>query len=438
MELGDKRVTVMGLGRFGGGGGVARFLAEQGATVTVTDLAGHARLKPSLDALADLDLVYHLNGHVESDFTDTDLVAHSPAVPLTSPCLLAAKRAGVPLTSEMELFLGRCEGRTIGITGTAGKSTTTAMLAAILQRGAPTRVWCGGNIGGSLLSDLPRIGTDHLVVLELSSFQLENLARIRKSPRLAVVTNIAENHLDRHGTLAAYADAKANIVRFQHAGDMAWMPDGDPFGGWGGLGSGQKRFMTWETPPEPFHLPVPGPHNQANAHAAATVARYLGVPREAIAQALAGFAGLPHRLQLVARNRGHICINDSKSTTPQATVQALRCFDRPVVAIVGGYDKKADLTPMCDELARRAAAVVCLGQTGPAIHDQVVASSGPARRPRAVTVDTLLAAVRAATDLVPAGGVVLLSPGCSSLDMFANYEERGDLFVELVRSLADR
>ncbi|MGB2823557.1 MAG: Mur ligase family protein, partial [Phycisphaerae bacterium] len=213
-----KRITVVGLGRFGGGVGVTRWLCERGARVTVSDKAPAEQLDDSVRRLDGLDVALHLGSHEERDFLEADLLVVSPAVPPEMPMLRAADDAGVPRTTEINLFLHRCRAPVVGVTGTVGKSTTTAMIGEVLARRFTTHV--GGNIGRSLLSDLPRIRPDHVVVLELSSFQLERLPEIAVGPHVALVTNLAANHLDRHGTLEAYADAKKNILRFQAEGDV--------------------------------------------------------------------------------------------------------------------------------------------------------------------------------------------------------------------------
>src|ERR1043166_4919005 len=231
-EFKGKRVIVMGLGRFGGGIGVTRWLCGQGADVHVTDLADAEALQESVAALDGLPVTYRLGGHDEADLDRCDVLVVSPAVDKRrSEFFQVARRRNIPWTSEMNLFLQRCRGRIVGVTGSVGKSTTTAMIGAILDAASEKwkhgRVWLGGNIGKSLLDDLSNIGERDIVVLELSSFQLEDAAEIRMSPNIAVVTNVKENHLDRHGTMGEYAAAKGNIYRFQTAGDWLAMPHGN-------------------------------------------------------------------------------------------------------------------------------------------------------------------------------------------------------------------
>ena len=219
-SLAGKRVTVMGIGLFGGGLGVARFLARQGAIVTATDLKGADALAESLARLAGLPITLHLGGHVESDFTDSDLVVVNPAVPDTSAFLARAREAGVALETEINLFFKLCPAPIVGITGSNGKSTAASLAAHLLEAG-PRRTWFGGNIGRSLLDDLDAIGAEDLVVLELSSFQLERLAWTGLSPAVSIVLNLRPNHLDRHGSMAAYGRAKQQILLAQRPGDAA-------------------------------------------------------------------------------------------------------------------------------------------------------------------------------------------------------------------------
>ena len=429
-------VTVVGLGRFGGGLGVTRWLCGQGAKVTVSDKAGRDELADSVEAMRDLDVALHLGGHDKADFLSADLLVVNPAVPADMPLLKKAAAAGVPQTTEINLFLQRCGAPVIGVTGSVGKSTTTAMAGAILAA-AGLAAHVGGNIGGSLLGDLGRIRPDHVVVLELSSFQLEHLPTIGVSPHVAVVTNLLASNLDRHGTIDAYAAAKKNIFRFQSASDVLILNADDPaVAGWAREAPGGVELFRGRTgalgPTERFELSVPGEHNQADAQAAWAAARQFGASREAAAAALKGFPGLPHRLQFVCERGGVRYFNDSKCTTPEGAVVAVRCFQPGrVVLIAGGYDKGADFDSHGAELAGRAKAVVAMGAT----RGTIVSAVERHRRgggPAVARADDLAEAVRLAEGLAQSGDVILLSPACASYDQFANYEKRGESFVRLV------
>jgi len=431
-QLEGKRVTVMGLGRFGGGLGVARWLHAHGARVLVTDAADAEALAEPVGQLPEA-VRTRLGGHDETDFTDTDLVVASPAVarPWANPYLSAATAAGVPVTTEIGLVIDRLPDRTrvVGVTGTAGKSTTCTMLAEALET-TNTPVHLGGNIGGSLLE--ADIGSEDLVVLELSSFMLHWLGQRAWSPGSAVLTNLSPNHLDWHETLTHYEQSKRHIAEHQRPGDLLLCD----------LGVQRWPELTTATRIKPIEiaqsLAVPGKHNRANAAVAmataiSTLARHgIDHDPDALANAIAAFPGLPHRLQLVAEHEGVSYYNDSKCTTPQAVALAVdavadRTPPERVHLIAGGADKGVNLSPIA-ELAPTLAHVHTIGATGQAITQQARALGG-----RATHHDTLDAAFAAATDQRETGIAVLLSPGCASWDQFINYEARGARFVDLVR-----
>ena len=427
--LATLRVTVIGLGRFGGGLGVTRWLCGQGARVTVSDSAGAADLADSVRQLDGLDVTLHLGSHDPRDVLEADLLVVNPAVPKDSDLLARAAQAGVPRTSEINLFLQRCRAPVVGVTGTVGKSTTTAMLGGILAQRFTTHV--GGNIGLSLLDRLDTIEPDHVAVLELSSFQLEDTPLVGISPTVALVTNIAPNHLDRHGTYDAYAEAKQNISRFQGDGDVLLLNGAcADLADWHAPAAARTEFF--DPTGEPFELALPGSHNQANAQAAWAAARQFDIDRASAATALRDFAGLPHRLQFVTERDSVRYYNDSKCTTPQGAVVALDAFaPRTAVMIVGGYDKGASFDELALALADRAKAVVALGATGPRIADAVEGFRRGDAPPVEVARD-LPEAVSLAQRQARQGDAILLSPACASFDMFTNYEHRGDAYVALV------
>ena len=429
-SLSGMKVTVVGLGRFGGGIGATKWLCSQGADVTVSDKAGSEELAGSLEALAGLNVALHLGSHEEPDFTDAELLVVSPAVPRDLPQLLAAAKAGIPRTSEINLFLERCPAPAVGVTGSVGKSTTTAMAGQILTARYCTHV--GGNIGKSLLETLPEIRGDHIVVLELSSFQLEDLPLIGISPHVALVTNLQPNHLDRHGTMEAYAQAKRNIFRYQTNRDVLILNAAQTeSAAWASQAPG--RVELFDPNDEPFELSIPGAHNQANAQAAWAIARQFDIERDQAAKALQTFVGLPHRLQFVGQRRSVRYFNDSKCTTPAGAIVALEAFEPGrAVIIVGGYDKNVSFEALGAAIARRAKAVIAIGATRAQIM-RAVEAHRDGRSPAVAAADDLASAVRLADEHAHAGDVVLLSPACASYDMFANYEQRGELFEKLVR-----
>jgi UDP-N-acetylmuramoylalanine--D-glutamate ligase len=430
-DLRGKRVTIAGLGRFGGNIAAARWLAHRGARVLVTDQAPAEKLAESVNQLAGLPIEFHLGGHRDEDFTAVDVVVASPAIPLSSPYLQKARAANIPVTTEIRLFIERCPAPIIGVTGTKGKSTTTALLGRMLATQFTTHV--GGNIGGSLLDTLGRVTADDRVVLELSSFMLEHLRSAEWSPHVAVVTMIAADHLDWHGSREGYVDAKRNIVRFQRPTDYAVLnEENEEAKSLAAQTLAHVRFFGL-TGREPFDLLIPGGHNQLNAQAAYAAAAVLGVSREQAQRAASGFKGLPHRLQLVHEENGIRYYNDSIATIPDAAVAALDSFpQKTVIQIVGGYDKKLPLEAMCNALVERAKAVLCIGQTGKRIAD-LMAQSTSQRNAAVYDCGDLAAAMTVAKQIATTGDNVLLSTGSASYDQFDNFEQRGDLFAKLAR-----
>jgi UDP-N-acetylmuramoylalanine--D-glutamate ligase len=437
-------VTVMGLGLFGGGVGAARYFARRGACVTVTDTKSARELAPSIKALRGLPITYHLKRHWRRDFTRASIVAVSPAVKPDSPFVALARKAGAAITSEMNLFVGLCPAPIVGVTGSNGKSTTTALAGAMLSRFCPARV--AGNIGKSLLDEVEGIGGSETIVLELSSFQLYALGPLRKSPHVAIVTNISENHIDWHGSMAAYVAAKKNILRFQRPGDVAVLnADDAEVRTWRSATPGRAVFYSMRPRARGVfvdggrlvfrlgdreqrvnlagRLRLRGPHNLANVLAAAAGARVCGVPAEVIGDAIAAFEPLAHRLQPVGTRGGVLFVDDSKATTPPAARAAIRSFCEPIVLIAGGYDKKIDPTPMVEEIRRRVKAVVLVGQTAESL-EAAIGRGGPAVE----RAGTFRGAVRRAAAMARRGDVVLLSTGHASWDMFDNYEQRGEAF----------
>lgn len=472
-----QRVTVMGLGRFGGGVGVARFLAERGADVLVTDTLSPDELKDSVAQLADLEKTgqvrFRLGEHNVSDFTTRDLVVVNPAVAPGNRFVRAARAAGVPITSEIRLLVKHLPNRlrTIGVTGSAGKSTTTAMIAHILRKGPRGRggegpgednsggagtgagVWMGGNIGGSLLPRVEEIRDDDWVVLELSSFMLEGLREDLWSPHIAVLTNISPNHLDWHGSMEAYVAAKRAIFEFQVKSDWAIIPQvlRDE---WGVSTRGGGPPFEVHGDPRPAGFKMPGDHNLDNAWVAAH-AVYFGNGTDVLSglKQLDDFKGLPHRLEYVgqvnagmpraeapAAGAGVRCYNDSKSTTPEAAGLAIEAFEPGTVRLIlGGYDKGSDFGALARLAAGRCAGVYTIGATGDVIAGLVDAAREDtgAEAPSAVRCGVLGVAVQRALGEARAGDVLVLSPGCASWDQFVNYEQRGARFVELVKQWGD-
>ena len=421
----------MGLGHFGGGLAAARWLARQGAIVTVTDLADEATLAESLTALQDEPIAaFHLGGHREADFREADLVVVNPAVRPENPWLKIARDAGARLSSEIELFLEACPATTIGVTGSNGKSTTAAMTAAVL-RAAGRRTWLGGNIGVSLLEHLDEIGPEDWAVLELSSFQLWRLGPEVHMPHVAVVTGCTPNHLDWHGSFDEYVAAKQRMLLGQTAGDLTVLNTRDAE-----VASWRSMVRVRLLPPVEDRdippLPVPGQHNRSNAACAAAAALGAGCSAEAIRRGLDTFHPLPQRLQRFAAIQGRFFYNDSASTTPESTIAALQSLDQPVWLLAGGRDKGCDLGSLAAAVAKHVRGAAFFGGVGPHLRNMVTAE-----KPQCLctATDTLAEALRWCWDRSSPGDAILLSPACASSDQFRNFRCRGEQFVELVHAL---
>ena len=441
-----KTATVMGLGRFGGGVAVAQWLAKHGMKVIVSDRESTAALQRSVAELQHLvedgSVELHLGSHKHADFDTCDLVVANPAIPepWQNKFLQTARDAGVPITTEIELVTQLIDrDRTIAITGSAGKSTTSAMTHHLLRDSAlPTHL--AGNIGGSLLNTIDQVRPSDFIVLELSSAMLHWLSRGDEpwSPRIAVITNIEPNHINWHGSFEHYRESKLNIIRHQRGADV------DSAIVFESLGNELEAFDTSriitlpDENPEEIPLAIPGVHNQQNAMLATAAARELLMRHEIVANfpddALQSFTSMPHRLQYLGRSHDIKFYNDSKSTTPAATQLAVEAFaesaDR-IHLIVGGSNKGADWQPIA-AVAHRVKSILAIGQTGQAIIDSMPSdvAANSARY-----VGTIDAAIETAMSAASAGDIILLSPGCASFDQFANYEERGRCFEQLFRSM---
>ena len=469
------RVTILGLGVLTGGASSARYFADRGADVTVTDLLPADTLRTSIDALSQWPVRYVLGEHREEDITRADLVVVGPAVRDDSPFLRLALERGIPLTTEINLVFENCKRPIIGITGSNGKTTTTRLIGALF-RAVHSATLEGGNLGRSVLNDIDDQESASPVVLELSSFQLHRLAWIRRSPRVAVVTNMSPNHLDWHGTFDAYEQAKQHIVHYQSPGDQVVLnADDERLQGWTPLCRGRVAWFSMKGPVEtgcflrdgqvvyraaegergatgngeaayvsdsagerevcPLDsLKLPGPHNQANLLAAVTVACLGGIPTPVIRSTVEAFRGVEHRLEEVGVVDGIGYYNDSACTTPDSTVTALQAFEKPVVLIAGGYDKGMAFDGMAEETVRRARAVVLIGVTAGAI-ETAIRGNRATDTPVIAHAETLDDAVRQSAGLARPGDVVVLSPGCASYDMFTNFEERGQRFKAAVAAL---
>jgi UDP-N-acetylmuramoylalanine--D-glutamate ligase len=447
-SLADRQVAVVGLAR--SGVAAARLLRAAGARVVATDAKPLGALPEDARALAVLGV--RLVAADAEPLRDAELVVVSPGVPLDGAQLAPARRRGLPIISELELGWRASDAPAVAITGTNGKTTTTALTGALLARhGWPVLV--AGNIGTPLAGEGARVPAGGWLVLEVSSFQLETIQSFR--PRVAAVLNVTPDHLDRHGTLAAYTAAKARIFENQELADAAVLNDDDP--GARGLASSVRANLLWfsrrrELPHGVFvrdgwimarldgvgericpvgEIALRGAHNVENVLAAAACARWLGVPPAVIREGVAAFRAVAHRIELVRELDGVAYYNDSKGTNVESTIKALESFSEPVVLIAGGQGKGQDFAPLARAARERVTRVVLIGQDAPRLAEAFAGQSV------AVTESPSLAdALTVAREAAPRGAVVLLSPACASFDMFDNYEHRGDVFKHLVGALA--
>jgi len=440
-----KRVVVVG----GAASGVAaaRLLVGRGAAVTLTDL------RPALDAAGDLTsigVMLELGAHPEGLFTAADLIVVSPGVPAGQASVAAARAAGVPVVGEVELASRWLRGRIVAITGTKGKSTTTALTGRMLEAaGLPVAV--GGNIGTPLSSQVEASTPETLHVVEVSSFQLETTDTFH--PWIAALLNLSADHLDRHASVEEYAAAKAHLFTRQTEADVA-VANADDERSMAMAGAGRARVVRFardaqidagvtvaggwivdrgsggDTKLVPVaDVRLIGPHLLADVLAAAAIARAAGVTPEPIAEAVRAFNGLEHAMELVGEVRGVRFVNDSKATNVEAARQAIETFGRGLVVIMGGRFKGGDLRSLRPALTSRGASVVAIGESAPLLQE---AFDGAAS---VRVAGTMAEAVQAAMTAAGPGGSVLLAPACASFDMFENYAARGRAFKAAVAAL---
>ncbi|MBA3274614.1 MAG: UDP-N-acetylmuramoyl-L-alanine--D-glutamate ligase [Chloroflexia bacterium] len=455
-----KRVTVMGLGVLGGGVGAARYLASHGALVTVTDNRDAESLAGSVAALAGLPVTFHLGGHEQDDFTsaNADVVVRNPGVPMDSPYLEAAVDSGVPIEMEMSIFFRDCPAPIIGVTGTKGKTTVSALIGCILRAWNPDSL-VAGNMGISALMELDRLAPDMPVALELSSFQIESLNDHRLGPHVAVITNIFPDHLDRYRDFEHYAATKRGFTHAMTRDDVVVYNADDPeasrvagetraqyfpFGlgqpqGDGAWCAGNDLLLVdGETRigfERPAVLALAGNHGARNALAAIAAAHAYGVPEWAIDEGLRSFTGVENRLEVVAEISGVTYVNDTSATAPEAAIAGVRVLApraQTLRLIAGGADKRTDLTPFADELRTRDVTVYLLeGSATPALRNLLsqrkVVISG--------TFDSMASAVDSAAGEAQPGDLVALCPACASFGMFRNEFDRGEQFRAAVSRL---
>ena len=453
----------MGLGSRGGGLGVARWLVAGGAVVTVTDAKPAAALAEPLAELADLPIRFVLGGHDERDFTPAgaDLVVRNPAVRRDAPLLRLARQAGIQVEMEIGLFLAACPAPVIGVTGTKGKTTVSTLSAEMLRRWRPETV-LAGNMGISALEALPAIGPETPVVLEISSWQLEAVIEHGRAPHIAVLTNVAEDHLNTYRDFAEYAETKRGITAHQGPTDWlvvnrddpeSWRAAAEtsarvvPFGlqdcGEDGAWLAGARFV-WRLGAEEWSLPRPanaalrGDHGAANALAALAAVRLRGAPQQAIAAALEGFVGVKDRMEPVAVVDGVAYVNDTTATAPVAAAAALGALaGTPVRLLAGGADKGLDPAPLVAAVAAHVPTPTVYLFDGTATPRLAAALHDAGIEPRGLFGSMTEAVAAARADATP-GETILLSPGCASFGLFADEFDRGEQFRRHVLGLAAR
>jgi UDP-N-acetylmuramoylalanine--D-glutamate ligase len=449
MELKDKRVLVVGLGKSGVAS--ALFLKAHGARVTVSDNKSGDELRNEIPALLDHGITVETGGHGERTFREQDLIVVSPGVPVDAPMLQQARSLGEAVIGEIELAAQFLRGSIVAITGSNGKTTTTTLTGEIMTAGGlPTLV--GGNIGTPAISLVERANPHTVIVLEVSSFQLETIQTFH--PKIAVVLNVTPDHLDRHRTFEAYTDAKTRMFENQNAEDFAVLNADDPTcvamaartqaqvfwfsrqkevkqGAW--ERDGKVLFRDGERQREIMlgsEIPLKGAHNLENVLAAVCAGALMGCVPEKIRQAVREFKAVEHRLEFVATIRGVDYYNDSKATNVDATIKALESFPANIHLILGGKDKGSDYSVLNELLRQRVKRVYTIGAAAQKIESQV-------KGMEVVHAETLENALRKANAVAEAGDVVLLAPACASFDQFKSYEHRGKVFKEIVRRLAE-
>ncbi len=460
----NKRVLVLGAARQGTA--LARYLVGQGAKGVLSDSQPEEKLKDALESLRDLTIEYALGGHPDSLLDNADVVCLSGGVPIDLPILIEAARRNITISNDSQIFFEIVPCKTIGITGSAGKTTTTTLTALIANSRfawqiADTRyairdmryasVWSGGNIGNPLIADVDRMGKDDLAIIELSSFQLEQMTI---STNISAVLNITPNHLDRHGTMEAYIAAKSHIVAYQKDDDVAvlgwddenardlkkivrgklwWFSQthADKFGthardGKIFLRDGEREQAVCDV----SEIRLRGAHNLLNVLAACALSGAAGIPPDGMREAIAAFNGVAHRLEFVREVRGAKWYNDSIATAPERVIAAIHSFDEPLIVLLGGRDKKLPWGDLLKLLRERQAKVFVFGEAG-----ELIAKYAAQENVRVTTCNHMADAITEAARITESGDVVLLSPGCTSFDEFKDFEERGKVFREMVNQL---
>lgn len=453
----DKKITVMGLGLHGGGLCTTKWLAEQGAKILVTDLKSKAELKESIDKLKKYKIKYVLGKHRAEDFKDVDMIIKNPGVPRESQFLKIATDHKIPIETDLSLFFSICNSPTIGITGTKGKSTTTWLIYKFLKATKSNPV-IAGNIKISPLSILNKIKPNTPVVLELSSWQLEDMQQIKKSPNIALITNLMPDHLNRYKSMAEYVKSKKLILKFQTSKDIAILNyDNELTKEFGKQVKGRRFWFSgnkeikeqnscfvrkgWivfrQYGEENIICPikdikVPGQHNLENILAAVVVAKVSSVSNVIIRKVLKDFKGVPDRLELIRSWKGIRFYNDTTATAPDAAIAGLKSFDEKVILLAGGYDKKLKYAEFAQIIKQKSDFTYLF--KGDA-SDKLIKELNKIRYKNWQVIKNMPEGVGKAIKKTGEVKIILLSPGAASFGMFVNEFDRGDKFKELVKKL---
>ena len=446
-----KRVTVMGIGLHEGGKGVIKFFHQIGAKVLATDLRTPHQLRESLLALKDLTgIKYVLGQHRPEDFINTDLVIKNPAVPDDSKFLKIAKDHQIPIETDMGIFFELCPAPIIGVTGTRGKSTTATLIAKFLSQ-KYRNVVLAGNIRSSVLLQLPKIkpvrnrrflngvNKETLVVLELSSWQLEGLLKHRKSPQIAVITNIMPDHLNRYKGMKDYIEAKKIIFKFQSKKDWLILNEEDPIVRKFAKETKSRVIFFNRNQAKKYKTLLIGKHNLSNLAAALVVAKLFKIPEKKIQKVLKNFKGLAGRLELIAEIKGVKYINDTSATIPEATIVALNTLTNHLsghlILIAGGADKNLNFEKLAEVIIRKIKILILLEGTATDKLEKAVKLQIADCKLQIERTNNMKEAVRLATQQARVGDIVLLSPACASFGLFRHEFERGEAFKRSVLEL---
>jgi len=455
-----KRIVIIGAARQGLA--AARFLFRNGANVTINDQRSADELLSAKTTLNDISIQWVLGSHPLELLEKTDFLCISGGVPLTLPIIVEACKRGIPLINDTQIFMQEVPCRAIGITGSAGKTTTTSLVGQIAHNafaGTPNRVWVGGNIGDPLLNHVDQMKSDDLAVLEISSFQLEQMTR---SPDIAAVLNITPNHLDRHKTMQAYTAAKSRLIDFQDQNSIAILGRDDP-GSWNLKNKIHGQLLSFgfskmdnnalgifvldgkyilrskmgeEILFDQSIVQLRGEHNQLNVMAACLIASAAGFKIEDIVTGVQEFRGVAHRMEYIRHWCGADWYNDSIATTPERSMAAIRAFDQPIVLLLGGRDKDLPWESLADLVQERVRQVVLFGEAAEIIEQTLIHIPEKKRQFSLHRCKFMKDAVLKAASLAKPGDVVLLSPGGTSFDEFRDFEERGERFQQWVQELS--